>query len=344
MKGPWPARRCGAGTALLAAALALAGCAHRAPQAPPSPLRVHGIKSVLELGPMLRAAETARGPVLVREGNILNLWKDEAPVAPGAQGESYGAMVAPSWPGHADLAGNAETQALRQSLIHSDLRIILTVTEGVYRIVARRSSGIARLEDLRGKRIATMPSTSGAFFLNRMLATAGLTEADVVIVPGMAKDGADALIAGRADAIAIWEPEPERAFAALGGDAVEIASGGIYRELYNLQSTAGTLADPVKRAQIVAYVRALIGACREATESPVRIQALMAESSGFDPALIRAAWHHHRFSCALPADLLDVLVAEEQWIAALDKRAPRPRAELAKLIDPSILAEALRPE
>ena len=46
---------------------------------------------------------------------------------------------------------------------------------------------------------------------------------------------------------------------------------------------------------------------------------------------------------ALPDDLLDVMAQEEQWMANLDKRAPRGRDELARLIDASVLKEALEP-
>ncbi len=60
-------------------------------------------------------------------------------------------------PGVADVATHAETQALRYSTRNPDLRIILTVTQGLYRIVARRSAGIEKVADLKGKRIATIP-------------------------------------------------------------------------------------------------------------------------------------------------------------------------------------------
>ncbi len=59
-------------------------------------------------------------------------------------------------PGEADIATNAETQALRQSVDHPNLRIILTVSEGFYRVVARRSAGMTKLADLKGKKIATV--------------------------------------------------------------------------------------------------------------------------------------------------------------------------------------------
>ena len=65
-------------------------------------------------------------------------------------------------PGVADVATNAETQLLRFSVRHPDLRIIFNVTEGLYRIVARRSAGIASIADLKGKRVATIEQTSAA--------------------------------------------------------------------------------------------------------------------------------------------------------------------------------------
>ncbi len=356
MKG-WSARRHGDETVgrgprslLLAMAalalLALPGCDQKKPpQAEQTPLRVHGAFGVLELGPLQRAAETSKPPALVRPGTIVNLWRDEGAPPPGTKGEAYGAISAPYLPGHADLAGNAETQALRNSIEHPDARILMTVVEGVYRIVARRSSGIAKLEDLKGKRVATFPATSAAFFLSRQLASVGLSDADVTIVSVRPKEGTDALVAGTVDAFAMYEPEPERAFAALGEDAIEIPNGGIYSEHYNLNTTTATLADPVKRAQVVAYVRELLSACREATEKPERVIALAAESTKYDVELIGKVWNkHHRFVCTMPSDMLDVLAAEEQWLAKLENREARSREQLAPLLDTSILEEARKPK
>lgn len=71
---------------------------------------------------------------------------------------------------------------------------------------------------------------------------------------------------------------------------------------------------------------------------------MLAERTGQDATLIGDSWHHHHFPCALPTDLLDVLVLEEQWPAAKDGRTPRARAEPAPLIDTSVLDEALAQE
>jgi NitT/TauT family transport system substrate-binding protein len=124
---------------------------------------------------------------------------------------------------------------------------------------------------------------------------------------------------------------------------VELHEFGVYRELYNLNTTTATLNNPVKRRQTVAYVRELLAACHDATYNPLRAQELVSKSSGYDLKLIQAAWHHHRFTCSIPTDMLDVLVEEEKWIAASEKRQPRNREQLNLLIDRSILDEARKP-
>jgi NitT/TauT family transport system substrate-binding protein len=303
-------------------------------QAAEPPLRVVGFSKVMERAPLELAAERLPpGSVTIASGAIPNLWPgvvDSA--APSARTEK--GAVPP------DLAGNAETQALRQSVMHPDLRILMTITEGMYRMIARKSSGIQDIADLKGKRIATVGANSSSFYLHKMLARAGLSEADVTIVAAMPDKGADMLIAGTVDALATYEPEPERARQALGANAVEFNEFGVYRELYNLNTTTATLTNKVKRRQTVAFVRELLTACHDATYNPARAQELVAKASGFDLKLVEAAWRHHEWSCKIPTDMLDVLADEEKWLAAADKRQPRTREQLAFLIDPSILKEA----
>jgi NitT/TauT family transport system substrate-binding protein len=60
-----------------------------------------------------------------------------------------------------------------------------------------------------------------------------------------------------------------------------------------------------------------------------------------DEALVARVWRHHAYPATLVPDLLDVLVEEEAWLASQAGRAPRSRAELARLIDGSVLEEAL---
>src|SRR4030095_12175097 len=144
--------------------------------------------------------------------------------------------------GGAHAATNAETQFLIAGA--PNVRILFTVAEGLYRIVAKRSAGIYKLAGLRGKRVTTPRDTSAHYALVRMLATAGVSETEVTIVDlprgQMAAGGVD----GRADAISMWEPEAQNAVDGLGGDAVVFQDNKAYRELFSLYTTTDVLGDP----------------------------------------------------------------------------------------------------
>jgi len=295
--------------------------ASEAKQTDPAPLAVYGATTTLEIAPLLLAVKEIYpdGPE-VQMGNIARMVSDEVKV---------------------DVAGNAETQLLRHSVNRPDLRAIMTVVEGKYRIVARRSAGINRLADLKGKRIATLRATSADYFLARMLEQGGLTEADVTTVPMVQREEiGSAFLNHEIDALAIWEPFSENALHALGGDAIEFSGEGIYAERYNLNTTAAALADPVKRKQIVELLQAVIRATEKMNHDPSEAQALVAKTAGFTVEEVARAWPHHNYYAGFASDMLDVLVDEEKWLAALESRQPRTREKLAELLDRSVYDEA----
>ncbi|AGP38360.1 ABC transporter substrate-binding protein [Sorangium cellulosum] len=248
-----------------------------------------------------------------------------------------------------DLGTNAETQTLRQSVAHPNLRIIFTVTETFYRIVANRAAGISALADLRGKRIGTIPNTSAAYFVDKYLGTVGLTADDYTIVPGgiciSTPCGANTLPSlmerGDVDAVALWEPSSELAKEVLGSDAIVFQDRSLYREIVNLHSTAEKLADPEKRRGIVELVRALARAQELYRTEPEAVWPRISEAIGIEPSVLEAVWEDERFLGTLVPDILDVLEEEEPWVAAQTGRAPRTRAELAPLVDDSVMKEAL---
>ncbi|WP_417620838.1 ABC transporter substrate-binding protein [Parasphingorhabdus sp.] len=317
--------------AILFALAALTGCSVRPPVASQAvaPIEIRANTGAVESAPVLLAARDFMPAALeVGRGAIPNLIG-----APNIAGVFD--------PGPADVATHAETQALRYSVDHPEIRIILTATEGEYRIVARRSAGIASISDLKGKRIGTLPNTSADFFVHRMLAHNGIGADELTIQRVSIADMADALVARQVDAIAIWDPYGADAARAIGADLITFSDPDVYRERFNLNSTSERLADPAKRRAIVRFVRAVIDASTALKDDPSRAQALIAERSGFSPEQVAGAWPHLRFPAAIPGDLLDAMVVEEQWLAQRAERTPRSREELAGLIDHSVYEEAM---
>lgn len=295
-------------------------------QTPLAPIRVSG-SYWIELSPVLVAANDFYPERLqVGEGGIVRITAGEA-----------------------DLATNAETQLLRESLTNPDLRIIMTVTESFYRLVARRSAGIQTLADLEGKRVMLPRNTSAHYYLVAMLRTVGLTEEDVEVVNLLPAQGdqtgmdqmSDALARGDVDAISIWEPEPEDAMHRLGDDAIVFQDRRVYREVFNLHARATDLADPSKRRSIVAFVRAAAKATEALKADPETYWPHVSSITGFTTEEVSWGWPEMQFPVRIIPDMLDVLEVEDVWVAKERNRAPRSREELARLIDTSVVEEAL---
>jgi sulfonate transport system substrate-binding protein len=299
-------------------------------------LHIYGNLSLLEMAPVLLAVERIYpGRTVLAHGSVMSLWGESSDLA------SLGSS------GRSDIATNSETQALRASVSHPDLRFIFTVAECPYRIVARRSAGIQKLADLRGKRIGTQLESSAAYFLESMLRTVGLTADDVVSVPFMAKTESpltrlpQALKSGEIDAVALWEPQVERARRAIGDDAIAFCDPAVYTEKFNLCTRESHLEDRALRSAIAAFVRSLIEAARRLALEPASGWELVAKSAELDRETVEGSWPYLRYPGTLAPDLLDVFERQDVWIARVQGREPRTRDALAPLIDESVLREAL---
>ena len=287
------------------------------------------------MAPVLVAAEAHPAEIALEHGSVMALWGKSSDLA------SLDSA------GQADVALNSETQALRATAGNPDLRFIFTVAECPYRIVARRSAGIRSLADLRGKRVGTQLESSAAFFLESMLRTAGLGPHDVMSVPFMAHTDApisllpEWLREGRLDAVALWEPQVQRAKLAIGDDAIEFRDPTVYTEKFNLCTTQANLDDPALRPRIVELVRELIAAAQRLKQEPELGWRLVARTAKLDVETVRSAWPYLDYPATLAADLVEVFERQEPWIAKIQGRAPRDRATLGKLIDGGVLREAL---
>jgi len=240
----------------------------------------------------------------------------------------------------AHAGGNATTQMLRVLGDNPNVRLLFTLVDGNYRIVAKRSAGITRLADLKGKRIVVPRNTSANYYLVAMLRTVGLQESDVTLVTAPATAMAAAMVKGEADAISMWEPESENAVRAIGKDAIVFQDNKVYRELYSVYSTTDVIKDPRRHKELVDFVRATLAAAADLQKDPKRYFMLISEKTKHPQDQIARSWEHHGFPLGVAPDLLNLITEEEKWVAAQQNRAPRSRAELAGFIDTTILKEA----
>jgi sulfonate transport system substrate-binding protein len=137
-----------------------------APAGPPTPLAPDALFTVACATSTLEA-----GPVYAT---------DDGPFGPRMQYINGGVRTLANNGAHA--ATNATTQMLIVLRDNPKVRLLFTLAEGLYRIVAKRSAGIRTLADLRGKRVVVPRNTSAHYFLVAMLRSAGVSESDVTIV------------------------------------------------------------------------------------------------------------------------------------------------------------------
>jgi NitT/TauT family transport system substrate-binding protein len=152
-----------------------------------------------------------------------------------------------------------------------------------------------------------------------------------------------ALKRGDVDAVAIWEPHAQNSLEALGSDAVDLQNPSVYRERFNLNTTAKVLKDPDKRRALVEFLRAVLHASDLARRQPTQTATLLSPFIGTPEMTIEHVWNRFRFPANLPGDLPEVLGNVEIFVAAVQYRQPRAKAALAALIDGSLLTDAKRP-
>ena len=189
-------------------------------------LQVYGMRNVMEQATTLIAVDTmSGGKATVNHGNVAHLVGADASMnsAHSINTPEAKAISAEAALPLADVATNYDTQFLRFSARRPDMRILFTVTRGLYHIVARRSAGIASVKDLRGKRVGTYTRTSSHYHLYKALEANGLQESDIEIVAlAPIFEISKAIIDKRVDAITIWEPGSQAAKDGLGADAIEL--------------------------------------------------------------------------------------------------------------------------
>jgi NitT/TauT family transport system substrate-binding protein len=237
---------------------------------------------------------------------------------------------------------NADTQLLRYSWKRPDMRLLFNVTRGYYEIIARKSHGIIKPADLKGKKVGTYPRTSAAYFLAKELEAYGLKDEDIEIVP-LAPELAisQALIDNTIDAVAIWEPAAQHAKEGIGEDAIIFHRPESYFLPLGCNTTLATISNPQKRAQIVLFIQHLIRASKLIKEKPEIGVDWLVNVSGFDRGLVARCLHALDFVAQIEPGEIDVLVEQDKWVAKEQGRPPRTREQLTPLIDTSVYEEAV---
>jgi len=148
-------------------------------------------------------------------------------------------------------------------------------------LVTRPDTGIAKIEDLKGRTIAVTRGTDPYIFLLRSLSSVGLTEQDVNIVLLQHPDGANALATEQVDAWAGLDPYMAKLELETGAELFfRNADWNTYGVLNVREEFAAEHPDAVKRLLAV-YEKGRL----YAIEHPEELQAILVEAAKIDPTV-----------------------------------------------------------
>lgn len=237
----------------------------------------------------------------------------------------------------ADLATGSELLVTLGTLKGQEAVIIATISSSTHHIklVARRSAGIHAPQDLKGKRVATIPGTSAQYFLDRWLVFHDLDPKTVAVHPLPLEQLTDALKGHKVDAIVIWEPVAAAAIGALAEDALVLPSPRVYTQHFNLVTTGQAIAQ--READMVRLLRALVRAERFIAEQPALARQILKARLQGDAGLDSLAEHH--FKLTLEQTLIATMEGQARWALRQGLAQDLP-GNLLRSIESSLLLQA----
>ncbi len=242
--------------------------------------------------------------------------------------------------GEVEVATVAETPIMLAGLAGKPLRVIANfASSGETSVIARADRGIARATDLKGRRIALNPGTTGHYYLHVLLSDHGLSESDVELVPLPAPEQAAALAAGRVDAVSAFAPYSTLCRLALGDQGVTFPAGLRYAGYSSL-----VVAPDFPRRRPEATLRLLRVTERAILWMRAHRQAAIAVAAAeqnLEPAVVEETWDRLRPNLGLDQGFLSLLRSEAQWaigagLAPGDDSIP----DFRDLIDTAALAQS----
>ena len=155
-------------------------------------------------------------------------------------------------------------------------------------IIARKSSGISKPSDLKGKRLALSPAMTSDIYARRVLQKYGMTEKDVELVKVMPLAMQGTMAADGADAASIWQPFVYNIERQLGDDAIIFKDPDVYTG-YEMYAVGRDYAE--KNPEIVKSVlRASRTAENFAKENREEAQEVVAREIRLDVEIVAGIW------------------------------------------------------
>ncbi len=215
--------------------------------------------------------------------------------------------------GEANLATVGDVPVMFAAVSGLPVTVVATIfkAEKDYGIVGRKDSGIAALESLKGKRIGVTLRTGGHFVLATFLNRQKLSANEVTMLNLKPEELSAALLQGRIDAAATWEPFLGSLLAQLGDNGVLFSGEGLYDGVFNLAGAREYVSSHPETIKKI--LRAVVRGAKLCKDAPDDARAITARAMKTDATKLKAFWPSYRFDVTLDQSLLLALEDETRW-------------------------------
>jgi NitT/TauT family transport system substrate-binding protein len=284
---------------LLAAVFALCSCSRGNDSGKPETLTIAAVPT--ELNAMVYVAEDQK--FFARNGLQVTLKAYDSGATAAA-----GMLNA-----EADIALVAEFPIVRQVFNRKDIINFGTITkyENTY-MIWRTDSGITTIQDLKGKRIGVTLQTISEFYLGRILDLNGMNIQQVTLIDTKAAESETALLAGKIDAVATWEPWVTQINQRMGKEAITRALQSGQYAYWNLVSTTDWIK---KHSNIMRrLMKSLVQAEGDIARHQNEARAIVRKRMNFDDTYMEIIWPRYQFALSLEQSLITAMEDEARWL------------------------------
>ncbi len=215
--------------------------------------------------------------------------------------------------GKADFGASSETPFMHAVLNGRQVYTIATTVtaERHLALVGRKDRDIHAPRDLRGKTIGATIGSNGEYFMETVLTLHKIPRDTVRVVHLKPRQMFDALMNGKVDAIATWNPHIHRVQKQLGDRGVTFTSESLYVPSFIISARQ----DFVKsNPEIVnRFLKALVRASEFIRAYPGESSAIVAQYFKIDKELIDELSTLYDFKVALDQAFLLILENQAEW-------------------------------
>ncbi|KQR01132.1 ABC transporter [Arthrobacter sp. Leaf141] len=240
-----------------------------------------------------------------------------------------------------DVGSVADIPPIHATWTGLDVRIIASayrqdaVNHPLYELGIAPESGINKLEDLRGKKVAYSPGQAQGALVLRILEKAGLAQDDVKLVelPSNGDAYSSALSSRQVDAAPLGGVQIKRYLAKYGPDGATTLRHGLRDDPGHLYSPTTVLADPAKAAALAKYAEVWGKAQRWVEDHPKEwLEGYYIKDQGLSAAdgqyLIDSAGRRD-----VPTSWTEAIARHQQTIDLLSREQKKPHLNAADLYD-----------